>query len=176
MASCSTVKGDLMADIDGAVAEAVDRATEEYLSESQAREQLVRELGALAQGSYDRAHSDAILAAMCFRLLPDGTFCGDFAGAGPSPWPRSVTELSPEVLDLWTVYASHLRSAALRARLHDLLAAAGASQRHVHARAAISAYREAVTGYRVSAVRTRGQMRAVQSQPRSVEREQPCPG
>jgi hypothetical protein len=74
-----------MAVADSEVAGAADRATDGCLSDSQACEQLARQLGALEAGTYDRAHADAILAAQCFRLLPDGTFHGDFAGSGPAP-------------------------------------------------------------------------------------------
>ena len=158
-----------MAVVDSEVADAADRATDGYLSDSQACEQLVGQLGALEAGSYDRAHADAIFAALCFRLLPDGTFHGDFAGSGPDPWPRTVAELPSEVLDLWDAYAGRVRSPALRARLHELLAAAGTSGRHTHSRAAISAYREAATGFLVSAGELRGQLRAVESLTRAVD-------
>ena len=157
-----------MAGVDSEVADAADRATDGYLSDSQACEQLLHQLGALGSGSYDRAHADAILAALCFRLLPDGTFHGDFAGSGPALWPRTVAELPSEVLDLWDAYAGRVRSPALRARLHELLAAAGASGRHTHSRAAISAYREAATGFLVSAEELRGQLRAVESLARAA--------
>ena len=132
-----------MAVFDSEVVGAADRATDGYLSDSQACDQLLQEFGALGAGSYDRAHAEAILAALCFRLLPDGTFHGDFAGSGPVPWPRTVAEVPSEVLDLWEAYAGRVRSPGLRARLHDLLAAAGTSGRHTHSRGAISAYREA---------------------------------
>ena len=158
-----------MAVVDSEVADAADRAADGYLSDSQACEQLLHQLGALEAGSYDRAHADAIFAALCFRLLPDGTFHGDFAGSGPDPWPRAVAELPSEVLDLWEAYAGRVRGPALRARLHDLLAAAGASVRHAHSRAAVSAYREAATGFLVSAGELRGQLRAVESLTRAVD-------
>jgi hypothetical protein len=109
------------------------------------------------------------LAALCFRLLPDGTFHGDSAGSGPVPWPRTVAELPSEVLDLWDAYAGRVRSPGLRARLHDLLAAAGTSGRHTHSRGAISAYREAATGFLVSAEELRGQLRAVESLARALD-------
>jgi len=157
-----------VADLDQMVAVAVDRATVGYLSESQAREALTRELAVLPGGSYDRAHADAILAALCFRLLPDGTFQGDFAGPGPDSWPRVLTGVAPEVLDIWDAYARGLSSAALRARLHDLLAEAGAGSRHQHVQAAVAAYREAVVAYRASDDRTRGQLRAAQSLTRAL--------
>ena len=104
-----------MAVVDSEVADAADRATDGYLSDSQACDQLLHQLGALGARSYDHAHADAILAALCFRLLPDGTFHGDFAGSGPVPWPRTVAELPSEVLDLWDAFAGRVRSPALRA-------------------------------------------------------------
>jgi hypothetical protein len=54
-------------------------------------------------------------AAVCLRLLPDGAFRGDFAGSGKVPWPRTPAELTPDVLEIWQVYAAKVRSAALRA-------------------------------------------------------------
>jgi hypothetical protein len=108
------------------------------LSYSQVSEQLSREFEVLELATYDRAHLDAVRAAVCFLLAPDCTFYGDFAGNGPIPWPRTLNELPPEVLDIWQAYADHVRSAALRAHLHDLLAAAGMSQRYAHARATVS--------------------------------------
>jgi hypothetical protein len=50
-----------------------------------------------------------------------------------------------------------------------LLAAAGTSGRHTHSRAAVSAYREAATGFLVSAGELRGQLRAVESLTRAVD-------
>jgi hypothetical protein len=80
-----------------------------------------------------------------------------------------VAELPSEVLDLWDAYAGRVRSPALRARLHELLAAAGTSGRHTHSRAAISGYREAATGFLVSAGELRGQLRAVESLARALD-------
>ena len=150
-----------MSAVDTVVADAVGRATDGFLAYSQVSEQLARESETLDPASYDHAHLDAIRSAVCFRLLPDGMFYGDFAGNGPVPWPRTLAGLSPEVLDLWQAYADYVESAALRAHLHDLLTTAGVSSPHVHARAAVSAYREAVPMFLASAEKTRGQLRAV---------------
>jgi hypothetical protein len=158
-----------MTAIDTVVADAVDRATAEFVSNSQASEQLSREFKTLDPATYDLIHLNAIRAAICFRLLPDGTFYGDFAGNETNPWPRTPEEMPAEVLDLWQAYADHVQSAALRAQLHDLLAAASASQRYVHARAAVSAYREAVPAFLVSAEKIRGQLRAVESLTRALD-------
>jgi hypothetical protein len=57
-----------MAAINTVVADAVDRATDGFLSFSQVSEHLSREFENLDPTSYDRAHLDAIRAAICFRL------------------------------------------------------------------------------------------------------------
>jgi hypothetical protein len=92
------VEGLPLPDIDSVVVGAVDRATDGFVAYSQVIEQLTRESLTLDPATYNRAHLDAMRAAVCFRLLPDGGFRGDFAGNGEVPWPRTPAELTPDVL------------------------------------------------------------------------------
>jgi len=158
-----------LTDVDPVVADAVDRATDGFVTYSQVVERLTNESQVLDPATYDHAQLDAMRAAACFRLLPDGTFCGDFAGDGRTPWPRTPAELSPDVLGIWRAYAATVRSAAWRAHLNDLLAAAGASPRYQYAREAVSAYREAVPAFLSSHEKVSGRVRAVESLARGVE-------
>ena len=157
-----------MAAIDTVVAGALDRATDGFLSLGQVSERLTAEADTLEPASYDRTHLDALRAAVCFRLTADGTFHGDFAGNGTAPWPRTLDQVSPDVLGIWQAYAGQARSAGLRAHLYDLLTSAGFPPPYVHARQAIEAYREAVPGFLAAEETNRGRLRAVESLVRAL--------
>jgi hypothetical protein len=133
-----------MADTDPVVLGALDRATWDYSTLSSVAERLTHEVSELAPATYDPVHLDALRAATCFRLLPDGTFSGEYTGTPSAPWPRSIDQISPDALLVWTAYADAAAAPAVRAHLHHLLAAARADRPHLHARAAITAYRDAV--------------------------------
>ncbi|MFD0635502.1 hypothetical protein ACFQ9X_32080 [Catenulispora yoronensis] len=132
-----------MTQVDLVVLGALDRATQNFTTISGVAEHLTREAGELDPATYDPVHLDAVRAAIGFRLLPDGTFSGEFAGALSGQWPDTVDQVSSDALQLWAAYADAASSAAARAHLHDLLTAAKADRPHRHARDAISAYRAA---------------------------------
>jgi hypothetical protein len=154
--------------VDTVVAGALDRATEGFVDLGQVSERLTAEAAAIDPASYDGAHLESLRAAVCFRLTADGTFYGDFAGSGAVPWPRTLDQVSPAVLDIWQAYAGQARSAGLRAHLSDLLATAGFAPPYVHARHAIEAYREAVPGFLAVEDTNRGRLRAVESLTRAL--------
>jgi hypothetical protein len=87
-------------------------------------------------------------------------FYGDLAGNGTVPWPRTLDQLSPDVLGIWQAYAGQTRSAGLRAHLYDLLASARFPPPYAHARQAIQAYRE-VPGFLGADDTNCGRLRAV---------------
>jgi hypothetical protein len=152
-----------LAAIDTVVADALDHATDGFLSFAQVSERLTAEAATLDPASYDRAHLDALRAAVCFRLVADGTFYGDFAGDGTAPRPGTLDQISPDVLGIWQAYAGQARSAGLRAHVYDLLTSAEFPPAYVHARQAIEAYREAVPGFLAAENTNRGRLRAVES-------------
>lgn len=135
-----------MAVIDPVVADTLDRASDGFLTLGQVSERLTAEADTLDPASYDRAHLDALRAAVCFRLAADGTFYGDFADNGAVPWPRTLDQVSPDVLGIWQAFAGQARSAGLRAHVYDLLTSAGFPPPYVDAHQAIEAYRGAVPG------------------------------
>jgi hypothetical protein len=149
--------------IDIVVADALDQATDGYISLGQVSEHLTCEAGALDPASYDHEHLAALRAAACFQVTADGTFHGDFAGNGAAPWPRTLDQVSPHVLEVWLAYAGRARSAGMRAHLYDLLTSAGFSPPYAHARQAIEAYREAVPEFLAAEDTNRGRLRAAES-------------
>jgi hypothetical protein len=102
-----------MAAIDTVVADALDRATDGYLTLGQVSERLTAEADTMDPASYDQAHLDALRAAVCFLFAADGTFHGDFVGNGTAPWPRTLDQVSQDVLGIWQAYAEQARSAGL---------------------------------------------------------------
>jgi hypothetical protein len=133
-----------MTDTDPVVLGALDRASTNCSTPSGVAEQLTREASELDPTTYDAVHLDALRVAIGFWLLPDGTFSGEYAGTQTPPWPRTLDQISPDALLVWVAYADTAAAPAVRAHLHRLLAAARAGSPHLHARAAISAYRDAV--------------------------------
>ncbi len=114
-----------MTAVDTVVADALDRAADGFLDLGQVSGRLAAEAETLNPASYDRAHLDAVRAAVCFRLTADGAFHGDFEGNCTTPWPRVLDQVSADVLGVWRACADQARAAALRAHLYDLLTSAG---------------------------------------------------
>lgn len=139
-----------MTNSDPVVLGAVDRATQDFSTISDVVERLIHEVNELDPTTYNPVHLDALRAAIGFRLLPDGTFSGEYAGALSAPWPRTIDLIGDDVLLVWAAYADSAASPVLRAHLHHLLTAARADRPHVHARAAISAYRDAVRTFQAA--------------------------
>jgi hypothetical protein len=133
-----------MTDTDPVVLGALDRASTDCSMPSGVAEQLTREASELDPATCDAVHLDALRAAIGFWLLSDGTFSGGYAGTQTAPWPRTLDQVSPDALLVWAAYADTAAAPAVRAHLHHLLTAARAGSPHLHARAAISAYRDAV--------------------------------
>jgi hypothetical protein len=133
-----------MTNTDPVVLGALDHATRDYSTLSGVVERLTREVSELDPTTYDPVHLDALRAAIGFWLLPDGTFSGEYAGTHSAPWPRNIDQISPDALLVWAAYADAAAAPAVRAHLHHLLTAARADRPHLHARAAITAYRDAV--------------------------------
>jgi hypothetical protein len=133
-----------MTNTDPVVLGALDRATRDCSTLSGVVERLSHEISELDPTSYDPVHLDALRAAIGFWLLPDGTFSGEYAGTPSAPWPRTIEQISPDSLLVWAAYADAATAPAVQAHLHHLLAAARADRPHLHARAAITAYRDAV--------------------------------
>ena len=151
-----------MTNVDPVVLGALDRATLDFSTASGVAERLTREAGELDPTTYDPEHLDAMRAAIGFWLLADGTFSGDYAGAPSKQWPHTIDEVAPDDLQVWAAYADTADSAAMRAHLHHLLAAARADRPHQHARDTISAYRTAVPVY-LAADTVSARVRATQS-------------
>lgn len=155
-------KGEILTNTDSQILGVLDRATKDFSTISGVVESLAHEASELDPSTFGSDHLDAMRGALGFRLLPDGTFRGEYAGRPSVPWPRTVDQVSPDALKLWAAYADAAASPAVRAHLHHLLVEAKADRPHVHARAAITAYREAVAVFRaVDTISTR--VRATES-------------
>jgi hypothetical protein len=139
-----------MTNTDPVVLGAMDLATQDFSTISDVVERLTHEVSELDPTTYDPVHLDAVRAAIGFRLLPGGTFSGEYAGALSAPWPRTIDQVGPDALLMWAAYADAAASPVVRAHLHHLLAAAKADRPHVHARAAITAYRDAVSTFQAA--------------------------
>ncbi|GAA1890397.1 hypothetical protein [Streptantibioticus ferralitis] len=139
-----------MTNTDPVILGALDRATQDFSAISDVVERLIHEVSELDPTTYDTVHLDAVRAAIGFRLLADGTFSGEYAGALSSPWPRTIDQVGPDALPVWAAYADAAASPVVRAHLHHLLTAAKANRPHVHARAAITAYRDAVPTFQAA--------------------------
>ena len=139
-----------MTDADPVVLGATDLATQDFSTFSSAVERLTHEVSKLDPTTYDPVHLDAVRAAIGFRLLSNGTFSGEYAGLLSAPWPRTIDQVGPDALLVWAAYADAAASPVMRAHLHHLLAAAKADRPHIHAQAAITAYRDAVPTLRAA--------------------------
>lgn len=70
-------RATLVAVVDTVIADAVDRAVDGLFTLSQANERLMNEVRGLDPASYNREHLDALRAAVCLMIAPDGTCRGD---------------------------------------------------------------------------------------------------
>jgi hypothetical protein len=157
-----------VATVDTVVLEAVDCAVDGLLNLPEANERLTDDRPKVESAGGDIEHLDALRAAVCFGYTPDG-FRGDFVGSGETDWPRTVEGLPASVLEVWQAYADRVRSHWLQAHLHDLLKEAGAQPAHLHARAAIAAYRATVPDFMASSDHRRGRFRAVRALTRALD-------
>jgi hypothetical protein len=157
-----------VAGVDTVVLEAVDRAVDGLLNLREAGESLTGDRPKLESAGADVGHLDALRAAVCYWHTADG-FQGDFVGGGEREWPRTVEGLPSSALEVWQAYADRVRSLWLQAHLHDLLKEAGVQPAHLHARAAIDAYRATVPEFMASSDHNRGRFRAVRALTRALE-------
>lgn len=157
-----------MAEVDTVILEAVDVAVDGLLNLREANERLTDDRPKLGSVGADLEHLDALRAAVCFGHTTDG-FRGDFVGGGETEWPRTLEGLPASALEVWQAYADRVRSIWLQAHLHDLLKEAGVEPVHLHARAAIAAYRATVPEFMASSDHNRGRFRAVRALTRALD-------
>ncbi len=140
---------------------ALDRAAEGFVT----FDQLANRLGAavVSAAPEDSIKVEALVAAANYRLGLDGTFTSFYRGATPERWPAEIEKVPAETLEIWATYADTAEHPGVRAHLHDLLAAAGHGQRHLHIRAAIANYREAAEWFAAAQEVVPGRWRAGES-------------
>ncbi|MGW2397061.1 DUF7380 domain-containing protein [Kitasatospora sp. NPDC001664] len=118
----------------------------------------------------DEEHVEVLRAACLFHLRTDGTFVGDYMGAGPPPLPRELSGVSERTIEIWAAYAEEADHPGVRGRLHDLLQAVSSGRLRIdHLRAAVVAYAESAEWFEAAPQASSGRMRAANALVRAFE-------
>lgn len=148
-----------MAEINPVVRQALDEASDGFVSYEQLLERFLK---ALAEACLrNDAQGVALWAAFSFHRNVQGGFTGSFAGGDPDrPWPTDPRRIPSDVLEVWAEYAARAWHPGVRARLHHLLWEARKDNAFQNARHAINNYLDAAAQFLGAPERDSGQVRA----------------
>lgn len=108
---------------------------------------------------------DALLAALRLRLSGTGKaqgFTGTLPGDPLKGRSASLTEVTPDQLEIWSAYADAVSNSFVRGRLHHLLLAAGHGRKPDRARGAAAGYLDAAPLLLAAPERLPGLVRATE--------------
>ncbi|MER7539397.1 hypothetical protein ABTX77_32125 [Streptomyces sp. NPDC097704] len=158
-----------MTTIDSATLTALNAASQGFVFYSDISDRL----GAAskdATGGLEEEHVEALRAGFLFFLRTDGTFVGEYVGAGPQPWPRELSEVSKRTVDIWAAYGAEADHPGARGRLHDLLHIVSSGRPRIeHLRAAVDCYVESADWFEAAPQMSGGRLRAADSLVRAFE-------
>ncbi|MFE4206712.1 hypothetical protein ACFRSX_21200 [Streptomyces goshikiensis] len=155
--------------IDSAALAALNAASQGFVLYSDIADRLGTASGDATEG-LDEEHVEALRAGFLFFLRTDGTFVGEYVGAGSQPWPRDLSSISERTIEIWAAYAAVADHPGARGRLHDILRVVSSGRGKIeHLRAAADFYVESADWFEAAPQVSSGRLRAADSLVRAFE-------